>query len=100
MTTPFSALNDIESIGAFIEETLPDSYVQPTSETSETLHNDRIDLMALRIYGTNHEVVLRHLIWANDWNAIEALQIWTSGKVIQTPQIVAVYYTHEQTQII
>ena len=99
MTTPFSSLNDIATIGAYIEETLPTIFVQPLELTTKSVYNDRIDLMALRVYGTNHEVALRTLIWGNDWSPSEALRIWPEGEIIKTPQIAAVYFTREQSAI-
>ena len=100
MTTPlFKNINDIEALSTYIEETLPDLFFQPQTESTLSWYNDRIDLMALRIYGTNHEVVLRTLLWANDWSVAEALRIFPEGETIITPPIIAVYYTKEQTRI-
>ena len=100
MTTPFfRSINDIEAVGTYIEEVLPDLFFQPQSGSTLSIYGDRLDLIALRVYGTNHEVVLRTLLWANDWTAAKALRIFPEGENIITPPIYAVYYTKGQTSI-
>lgn len=99
MTTPFLDINEIRSDVTYIEEILPQSYRQPESESVKALYNDRIDLLAIRVYGTNHSTILRSIIWANSFNLEEWMSPLEEGLVIATPPIRAVYYTRSQSRI-
>ena len=98
-TSLFRNINDIVALETYIEETLPDLFFQPPAESTLSLYADRIDLIALRVYGTNHEVALRTLLWANDWTPEQVMQLFSEGEIVMTPPIVAVYYTKGQTRI-
>ena len=99
VTLAFGTLDNVRAVLGFTEETLPDFYLTPISPTTMSRYNDRIDLMAQRIYGTTHSVALRTLIWANDFIMSDWLRVFPEGVVINTPPITAVLYTREQSEI-
>ena len=101
MTTPnfINALSGDRAGVLAIDETVPDDYIEPANPTTITLYNDRIDLLARRIYGTNHSVALRTLIWANDFDMNDWLRIFPEGIIVNTPPVIAQVYSKEQTII-
>lgn len=100
MTTPFVVLIDLEAEGeAVIEEILPQDYRQPATPITTAGYNERLDLIARRVYGTNHSVALRLLIWNNDLTFQQLMDVIPEGTVINTPPMESVYYTLEQHRI-
>ena len=88
-------VNNVE----YIEEILPRSYRDPAQPTAIVLYNERLDLFALRIYGSNHSAVLRTILWANEKTMTEWMEILTEGDVLNTPPLQAVYFTRPQTLV-
>ena len=100
MVSPFSALRDTQVDNTFIEEVLPQEYRNPISPTVMAGYNERLDLIALRIYGTNHDIVLRTLIWSNPVLGVSNfLRLIPEGTVLITPNISAEYYARPQFRI-
>ena len=78
------------------EELIPAGIRVPISSTVLTYHNDRLDLLALRVYGSNHSAVLRTLLWANNFTMDGWLQVFPEGIVINTPPVKAQFFTTRQ----
>ena len=99
MVTP-NTLDIFRTDEKFTEEQIPGSFNQPILDVTPTGYRDRLDLFAIRVYGSRAPIILRAIIWANgDFEMDDWASIFPEGLKINTPPIIPLKYTKEQEAI-
>ena len=100
MVTP-NTLDIFRTDERLIEEQIPGSFNQPLLPITPTGYRDRLDIFAIRVYGSRAPIVLRTIMWANgDFEMDDWASILPENLNINTPPIIPLKYTKEQELIL